>query len=77
MKHEVAEKQMLLGTKETQLFIEALQDMACDPPWKTDGCFRSNYLCETHKEAKETWDLKFTLFNELELVYERDRATIW
>ncbi|PWA73304.1 myb/SANT-like domain-containing protein [Artemisia annua] len=117
--------------KETQLLIEVLQNMASDPSWKTDGGFRSNYLCEvhrrilikmptfskqvsphveskvkwlkskfhvindmlkysgcqwndvekkvvceglTHKEAKGMWDFKFPFFNELELVYGRDRA---
>ena len=35
--------------KETQLLIEVLQDMASDPSWKTDGGFRSNYLCEVHR----------------------------
>ncbi|GKD03492.1 Myb/SANT-like domain-containing protein [Tanacetum coccineum] len=34
---------------ETQLLIEVLQDMACDPSWKTDTGFRSNYLCEVHR----------------------------
>nr|GEZ01042.1 hypothetical protein [Tanacetum cinerariifolium] len=29
---------------ETRLLIEVLQDMACDPLWKTDGGFRSNYM---------------------------------
>ncbi|GJS84227.1 hypothetical protein Tco_0750768 [Tanacetum coccineum] len=96
---------------QTQLLIEALQDMASDPSWKTDGGFRSNYLCEakfhvnndmlkysecqwnnvekmvacekdwydgyckTHKEGKGMWDSKFPFFNELELVYGKDRAT--
>ncbi|PWA26096.1 myb/SANT-like domain-containing protein [Artemisia annua] len=100
--------------------------MACDPSWKTDGGFRSNYLCavhrrilikmptfsklvsphieskvkwlkakfhvindmlkysgcqwndvekKTHKEAKGMWDFKFPFFNELVLVYGKDRAT--
>ncbi|GJU91593.1 hypothetical protein Tco_1304016 [Tanacetum coccineum] len=113
--------------------------MACDPSWKTDGGFRSNYLCEvhrrilikmptfsklvsphieskvkwlnskfhvindmlkysgcqwndvekkvacekdwydgyykTHKEGKAMLDFKFPFFNELELVYGKDRAT--
>ncbi|GKA68350.1 hypothetical protein Tco_0768267 [Tanacetum coccineum] len=34
---------------EIHLLIEVLQDMACEPSWKTDGGFRSNYLCEVHK----------------------------
>ncbi|GKB74339.1 hypothetical protein Tco_0935751, partial [Tanacetum coccineum] len=122
--------------------------MACDPSWKTDGGFRSNYLCEVHRrilikmptfsklvsphieskvkwlnskfhvindmlkysgcqwndvekkvacekdwydgyykvwvilyivmhllEAKAMLDFKFPFFNELELVYGKDRAT--
>ncbi|PWA80140.1 myb/SANT-like domain-containing protein [Artemisia annua] len=124
---------------ETQLLIEVLQEMACDPSWKTDNGFRSNYMaevqrrilvkrptfskkvsphieskvkclktkfhaindmlkysgcqwndvdkkiacerewyvkyCENHKEANGLWDFPFPYFNQLELVYGRDRAT--
>ncbi|GJW39964.1 hypothetical protein Tco_0065809 [Tanacetum coccineum] len=35
---------------ETQLLIEVLQDMACDPLWKTDVGFRSNYMGELIEE---------------------------
>nr|GEW66612.1 hypothetical protein [Tanacetum cinerariifolium] len=58
---------------EIELLIEVLQDMGSDPSWKTDGCFKSNYL--RHKEAKGLWDVPFPYFNQLELVYGRDRAT--
>nr|GFC96892.1 myb/SANT-like domain-containing protein [Tanacetum cinerariifolium] len=34
--------------EETEL-IEVLQDMACDPLWKTDGGFKSNYMGELHR----------------------------
>ncbi|GKA72058.1 Myb/SANT-like domain-containing protein [Tanacetum coccineum] len=34
---------------ETHLLIEVLQDMACDPLWKTDGGFRSNYMGGLHR----------------------------
>ncbi|GJU74823.1 Myb/SANT-like domain-containing protein [Tanacetum coccineum] len=34
---------------ETQLLIEVLQEMACDPSWKTDNGFRSNYMSEVHR----------------------------
>lgn len=34
---------------ETQLLIEVLQDIACDPAWKTDGGFRNNYMNEVHR----------------------------
>nr|GEU55107.1 hypothetical protein [Tanacetum cinerariifolium] len=57
---------------ETQLLIEVLQDMACDPSWKTDTGFRSNYMCE---EALGLWDFEFPYFNQLEVVYGKDRAT--
>ncbi|GKA65913.1 Myb/SANT-like domain-containing protein [Tanacetum coccineum] len=124
---------------ETQLLIEVLQEMACDPSWKTENGFRSNYMaevqrrilvkrptfskkvsphieskvkwlktkfhvisdmlkysgcqwndvdkkiacerdwylkyCENHKEANGLWDFPFPYFNQLELVYGRDRAT--
>ncbi|GKB01445.1 Myb/SANT-like domain-containing protein [Tanacetum coccineum] len=123
---------------ETQLLIEVLQDMSCDPLWKNDGGFRSNYMgelhrripirspnfskqvsphieskvkwlktkfhiindllklsgfewndvdkiackkeaydnyCNNHKEAKGLWDVQFPYFNQLKLVYGRDRAT--
>nr|GFB19171.1 hypothetical protein [Tanacetum cinerariifolium] len=42
---------------ETQLLIEVLQDMACDPLWKTDGGFRRNYM-ESHfiDFSYETWE---------------------
>ncbi|KAL3507360.1 hypothetical protein ACH5RR_032742 [Cinchona calisaya] len=29
--------------------IEALQDIACDPLWKTDGGFKNGYMVELHK----------------------------
>nr|GEU31477.1 myb/SANT-like domain-containing protein [Tanacetum cinerariifolium] len=124
---------------ETQLLIQVLQVMACDPSWKTDTGFRSNYMCEVHrrilvkrpkfskivsphieskvkwlkskfhaindmlkqsgcswndidkkiacerewylsycknhKDAQGLWDFEFPYFNQLELVYGRDRAT--
>ncbi|PWA76419.1 myb/SANT-like domain-containing protein [Artemisia annua] len=34
---------------ETKILIDVLQEIACDPAWKTDGCFRSNYLTEVYK----------------------------
>ena len=34
---------------ETQLLIEVLQEMACDPSWKTDNGFRSNYMVEVQR----------------------------
>ncbi|XP_042466377.1 uncharacterized protein LOC122048932 [Zingiber officinale] len=34
---------------EVQVLIVTLQDMACDPSWKTDGGFKSNYMAEVHK----------------------------
>ena len=34
---------------ETQLLIEVLQEMACDPSWKTDNGFRSNYMAEVQR----------------------------
>ncbi|GJY88645.1 hypothetical protein Tco_0503273 [Tanacetum coccineum] len=49
--------------------------LACDPSWKTVGSFRRNYLGENHKEVNGMWDFKFPYFNQLELVYGRDRAT--
>ncbi|GJY88649.1 hypothetical protein Tco_0503277 [Tanacetum coccineum] len=74
--------------KETQVLIEKLQDMACDPSWKT-GFFQSNDVekkvacerdsydnyCKNHKETSGMWDFKFPYLNQLELVYGRDRAT--
>ncbi|GJX57071.1 hypothetical protein Tco_0286968 [Tanacetum coccineum] len=60
---------------ETQLLIEVLQEMACDPSWKTDNGFRSNYMSENHKEAHGLWNFPFPYFKQLELVYGRDRAT--
>ncbi|KAG6528137.1 hypothetical protein ZIOFF_010286 [Zingiber officinale] len=41
--------------------------IACEKQW-----FDS--YCQTHKEAKGMWDFKFPYLNQLELVYERDRA---
>lgn len=35
--------------EEVQALIEVLQDIACDPAWKTDSGFRSNYMAEVHK----------------------------
>ncbi|KAG6497030.1 hypothetical protein ZIOFF_044915 [Zingiber officinale] len=34
---------------EVQVLIATLQDMACDPSWKIDGGFKSNYMAEVHK----------------------------
>ena len=34
---------------EVKVLIEALQELACDPLWKTDGGFRNNYMNELHK----------------------------
>ncbi|PWA41190.1 myb/SANT-like domain-containing protein [Artemisia annua] len=34
---------------DTQLLIEVLQEMACDPSWKTDNGFRCNYMSELHR----------------------------
>ncbi|KAG6511185.1 hypothetical protein ZIOFF_029240 [Zingiber officinale] len=34
---------------EVQVLVATLQDMACDPSWKTDGGFKSNYMTEVHK----------------------------
>ncbi|KAG6514912.1 hypothetical protein ZIOFF_025287 [Zingiber officinale] len=34
---------------EVQVLIATLQYMACDPSWKTDGGFKSNYMTEVHK----------------------------
>ncbi|GJR49249.1 hypothetical protein Tco_1399770 [Tanacetum coccineum] len=43
-----------LATTQCQLLIEVLQDMACDPSWKTDTGFRSNYMCEVHRRILVT-----------------------
>nr|GEY92098.1 hypothetical protein [Tanacetum cinerariifolium] len=58
---------------ETQLLVEVLQEMT----YKKISCERDWYLkyCENHKEANGLWDFPFPYFNQLELVYERDRAT--
>ncbi|KAL3533009.1 hypothetical protein ACH5RR_006530 [Cinchona calisaya] len=34
---------------EVKVLIEALQEMACDPLWKTDGGFKNGYMVELHK----------------------------
>ncbi|KAG6522479.1 hypothetical protein ZIOFF_019619 [Zingiber officinale] len=34
---------------EVQVLIATLQDMACDPSWKTNGGFKSNYMAEVHE----------------------------
>ena len=34
---------------ETKILIDVLQEIACDPAWKTSGGFRSNYLTEVYK----------------------------
>ncbi|GKF28183.1 hypothetical protein Tco_0094525, partial [Tanacetum coccineum] len=40
-------------------------------------CEREVYdsYCKNHKEAKGLWDVQFPYFNQLELVYGKDRAT--
>ncbi|PWA73222.1 myb/SANT-like domain-containing protein [Artemisia annua] len=44
---------------------------------KKIACERDWYVkyCENHKEANGLWDFPFPYFNQLELVYGRDRAT--
>ncbi|GJY02078.1 Myb/SANT-like domain-containing protein [Tanacetum coccineum] len=42
-------KKCFWAESETQLLIEVLQDMACDPSWKTDTGFRRNYMCKVHR----------------------------
>ena len=44
----VVEKKCFWEESESRLLIEVLQDMACDPTWKTDTGFRSNYMAEVH-----------------------------
>ncbi|KAL3506879.1 hypothetical protein ACH5RR_032261 [Cinchona calisaya] len=34
---------------EVKVLIEALQEMACNPLWKTDGGFKNGYMVELHK----------------------------
>ncbi|KAL3530037.1 hypothetical protein ACH5RR_009359 [Cinchona calisaya] len=34
---------------EVKALIEALQEMPCDPLWKTDGGFKNGYMVELHK----------------------------
>nr|GEW77890.1 myb/SANT-like domain-containing protein [Tanacetum cinerariifolium] len=44
---------------------------------KKIACEKEAYdnYCDNHKEAKGLWDVQFPYFNQLKLVYGRDRAT--
>ncbi|KAM0009182.1 putative Myb/SANT-like domain-containing protein [Helianthus debilis subsp. tardiflorus] len=45
---------------------EVEEKIACEKQW-----YKS--YCQSHKEAKGLWEFKFPFFNQLELVYGRDR----
>ncbi|GJY58530.1 retrovirus-related pol polyprotein from transposon TNT 1-94 [Tanacetum coccineum] len=42
--------------------------IACEKDWYVS-------YCKNHKDAQGLWDFEFPYFNQLEVVYERDRAT--
>nr|GMD35919.1 myb/SANT-like domain-containing protein [Ipomoea batatas] len=76
--------------EESKALIDSLQEMSCDPMWKSDDGFRNGYMGELrkrvlvklptfskqiHKEAKGVWDLRFPYLEVSETIYAKDRAT--
>nr|GEV36460.1 hypothetical protein [Tanacetum cinerariifolium] len=61
------------GKKVTQLLIEVLQEMACDPSWNINNGFRSNYMAKVCQWNNV--DKKITCEEIGILSIVRDRAT--